>query len=151
MTGSLAGESAAFRARRRTKRAGRARKAYRITERGERLFKELLAADSVGDDDRSFHLKLAFCRFLPPEARLGLLERRRALLVERLAKARSTFRSSRERMDAYTRSLMEHGTEVTERDISWLDGLIAAERRKSVTAGGLNRRRAALRGKERIS
>ena len=34
----------------------------------------------------------------------------------------------RERLDAYTRSLVEHTTETTERDISWLDRLIAAER-----------------------
>jgi DNA-binding PadR family transcriptional regulator len=129
MTGSLSGEAAAFRARRGTRRAGRARKVYRITDRGQQLFEELLEADSQGDDDRSFHLKLAFCRYLPPEARLGLFERRRALLVERLARTRSSVRAGRERMDTYTKSLMEHGTEATERDISWLDALIATERR----------------------
>jgi len=73
-------------------------------------------------------LKLAFARYLPPDARLGLLERRRAQLVERLARARSAIRSSRQRLDTYTRSLMEHGTETTERDISWLDRLIAEEK-----------------------
>ena len=128
MTGSISGESAAFQARRRVKRAGRARKVYRITARGEQLFEELLAADSSGDDDRAFQLRLAFCRYLPSEARLGLLERRRAQLVERLARVRGTVRARRERMDAYTRSLMEHGTEATELDISWLDALIATER-----------------------
>jgi DNA-binding PadR family transcriptional regulator len=128
MTGSISGETAAFRAKRGTRRAGRARKVYRITDRGQQLFEELLEADSQGDDDRSFHLKLAFCRYLPPEARLGLFERRRAHLVERLARARSSVRAGRERMDAYTTSLMEHGTEATERDISWLDALIETER-----------------------
>ena len=128
MTGSIGGESAAFRARRRTTRGGRARKVYRITPRGEQLFEESLEAEHTGDDDRAFHLKLAFCRYLPPEARLGLFERRRSQLVERLARARSSIRAGRERMDAYTRSLMEHGTEATERDISWLDALIANER-----------------------
>ena len=131
MTGSMTGEAAAFRARREPKRGGRAKKVYGITERGEKLFEELLAADSSSaDDDRAFNLRLAFCRYLPPEARLGMLERRRAQLVERLARARSTIRAGRERMDAYTRSLMEHGTEATERDISWLDSLIATERRQ---------------------
>jgi DNA-binding PadR family transcriptional regulator len=134
MTGSMTGEAAAFRARRPPKRGGRAKKVYGITERGERLFEELLEADSASaDDDRAFNLRLAFCRYLPPEARLGMLERRRAQLVERLARARSTIRASRERMDAYTRSLMEHGTEATERDISWLDTLIATERRQRGT------------------
>jgi DNA-binding PadR family transcriptional regulator len=131
MTGSMTGEAAAFRARREPKRGGRAKKVYGITERGEKLFEELLAADSAsGDDDRAFNLRLAFCRYLPPEARIGLLERRRAHLVERLARAKASIRSGRERMDAYTQSLMEHGTETTERDISWLDSLIATERRQ---------------------
>jgi hypothetical protein len=51
----------------------------------------------------------------------------------RLAKARASFRAGRERIDGYTRSLMEHGTETTERDISWLDRLIAAERQPPTT------------------
>ena len=130
MTGSLAGERAAFRARRGVKRAGRARKVYGITDRGQRLFDELLATESAsGDDDRGFNLKLAFARYLPSAARLGLLERRRAHLVERLARARNSLRGSRGRMDSYSRALMEHGTEATERDISWLDSLIAIERK----------------------
>ena len=132
MTGSLGGEAAAFRARLAATRGTRGKKVYGITERGERLFEELLEAESVsGDDDRSFNLKLAFARYLPPDARLGLLERRRAQLVERLARARSTIRARRERLDDYSRSLMEHGTEATERDISWLDRLIAKERKAS--------------------
>jgi len=135
MTGSIAGEAAAFRARasrgsRRSPRSVRVRKIYAITERGEVLFSELIDTDSAGgDDDRSFSLKLAFCRFLPPERRLGLLERRRAQLVERLARARTSVRTRRGRTDLYIQSLLEHGTEATERDISWLDGLIAIERR----------------------
>ena len=101
---------------------------YRITPAGEHLFEQLLESESAVDDDRAFTLRLAFCRHLRPEARLGLLERRRAQLVERLARARTSFRGRRERMDLYTRSLIEHGTEATERDISWLDSLIAQER-----------------------
>ena len=138
MTGSIAGEAAAFRARasrssRRTPRAARVRKVYAITERGEALFSELLDADTAGgDDDRSFSLKLAFCRFLPPERRLRLLERRRAQLVDRLGRARTTVRTRRERMDLYTQSLLDHGAEATERDISWLDSLIAIERQGGI-------------------
>ena len=137
MTGALSGELAAFRARRGVTglgRGGRGKKVYGITERGQRLFDELLAADSQSnEDDRAFHLRLAFARYLPAEARLGLLERRRALLMERLVRARASIRTSRERLDAYTRSLMEHGTEATERDISWLDRLIAAEHASTAT------------------
>jgi len=133
MTGSIAGEAAAFRARRaaaRPARPSRTRKVYAITPRGEQLFEELLVADSTSaDDDRAFNLKLAFCRHLPPERRLGLFEQRRALLVERLAKARASRRARREGMDLYIQSLVDHGTEATEADISWLDRLIALERK----------------------
>jgi DNA-binding PadR family transcriptional regulator len=131
-TGSIGGEAAAWRARtgaRRSATSRRGKKVYAVTDTGERLFEELLATESAsGDDDRAFNLKLAFARYLPQEARIGLLERRRAHLVERLARARGSIRSRKERLDTYTRSLMEHGTETTERDISWLDRLIAAER-----------------------
>ncbi|HEX4979803.1 MAG TPA: PadR family transcriptional regulator [Acidimicrobiales bacterium] len=131
MTGSLGGELAAFRARRRAtaREGGRKRKVYRITPAGERLFDELLATESQAtDDDRTFQLKLAFARHLPPDTRLGLLERRRAHLVERLAQAKASVRSRRDRVDAYTRSLLEHSRDTTERDITWLDQLILRER-----------------------
>ena len=132
MTGSLGGELAAFAARHRGaagKTSGRTRKVYGITENGKQLFEELLADESASsDDDRTFTLKLAFARHLPPDARLGLLERRRAHLVERLAQARSAARARKDRLDLYTRSVMEHSSETTEHDISWLDRLIEAEK-----------------------
>lgn len=130
-TGSLTGEVAAFRARRSATRGSRGKKVYGITPRGEHLFEELLVAESqAGDDDRAFHLKLAFARYLPPDARLGLLERRRAQLIERLARARTSVRTGRERLDAYASALMERSTEATEHDISWLDRLIANEKKQ---------------------
>jgi DNA-binding PadR family transcriptional regulator len=128
-TGSLGGELAAFRARKAGTRGSRGKKVYGITDRGEQLFDELLIADSASsDDERLFHLRLAFARYLPPDARLGLLERRRAYLLERLARTSGAIRNGWERFDAYTRSLIEHGNETTQRDISWLDRLIAGER-----------------------
>lgn len=129
-TGSLRGELAAFRARSRQRpstRTKRARKVYRITAEGKERFSEALAAQSP-DDDRAFGLTLAFARHLSPEVRLALFERRRARLVERLATARESVRADRDRLDTYARSLVEHGHQTTEADISWLDGLIAAER-----------------------
>ena len=134
-TGSLSGEAAAARLRLVPSAAGRRnRKAYRITPQGEALFRELLAADDPGDDERAFSLKLAFCRHLDPEARLVLLERRRADLADRLSRARRTRGPG---LDRYTRSLVEHRTRSTERDLEWVDGLIQAERSaiKSGTEG----------------
>jgi DNA-binding PadR family transcriptional regulator len=127
-TGSFAGEAAAFRSARRTAttamRGPRNRKVYGITDRGDERLAELIA--EPGDDDRTFPLKLAFCRWCSPEVRLGLLQRRRAALVARLAERRST-RTPSERVDRYVRSLVEHETESTERDIAWLDRLIEEE------------------------
>ena len=126
-TGSLGAELALFRRRAASTgpaRGGRTRKVYGITDRGRTIFSELLTGDPASlDDDREFSLRLAFARFLPPEARVRLLERRRAMLVERLTRTRG--RSGR---DAYAAALLEHGAATTERDISWLDDLIARER-----------------------
>src|SRR5687767_12173990 len=101
-TGSIAGEAAAARLRRPLRRSGRTKKAYRIAAAGEALFNELLRADpSPGtDENRSFALKLAFCRHLEPPARLELLQRRRNQLAEKLVRNRQARAS-----DRYTRAL----------------------------------------------
>jgi DNA-binding PadR family transcriptional regulator len=124
-TGSLDGDLAAARTRRRTLPGRRTRKAYRVTPRGEELFAELLA-DETADDERSFALKLSFCRHLEPVGRLAFLERRRAQLSQRLAKTRRT--PATRTIDRYTRSLLEHRTQSTQHDIAWIDELIAQER-----------------------
>ncbi len=124
-TGSLKGEAAAARLRLVPAPAGRrTRKAYRITPIGQEQFQTLLTADDVGDDERLFSLKLAFCRFLDPASRLVFLERRRTELADRLARARRTRGPA---VDRYTRSLLEHRNRSTERDLEWLDDLIASE------------------------
>ena len=137
MTGSLSGERAALRARRSGSGLGRrSRKVYRITDEGRRQFAELLHSEPVGGNDeaRNFSLRLAFARYLPPHARLRLLERRRGQLFQRLAEARAAEAAAAGRLDTYARSLMEHTTESTERDIAWLDRLIEAERDKAEPA-----------------
>jgi DNA-binding PadR family transcriptional regulator len=130
-TGSLAGEAAAFLARRRTTRlgpgrSGRARKVYGITDEGEQLLVELL--DDPATDERAFSLKVAFCRNLIPERRLELFERRRADLAGRLAGERTSRRTMGDRLDLYLRSLREHDNQTIQHDIAWLDGLISNER-----------------------
>jgi DNA-binding PadR family transcriptional regulator len=126
-TGSLKGEAAAARLRLVPAPAGRrTRKAYRITPIGQDQFQRLLTADDGGDDERLFSLKLAFCRFLDPADRLAFLRRRRTELADRLARAQRTRGPI---ADRYTRSLMEHRTRSTERDLEWLDDLIASEDR----------------------
>ena len=123
-TGSLSGELAVLRARHAPSRARRGKKVYRITEAGRLLFTQLLTEGGSIDDARSFSLRLAFARHLAPQARLALLERRRAVLVQRLAEADS----SNVELDVYARSVVQHTADSVTQDIIWLDRLIAAER-----------------------
>jgi DNA-binding PadR family transcriptional regulator len=130
-TGSIAGEAAAARLRRPTlRRSGRTRKAYRLAAAGQAQLIELLRAEpSPGtDENRAFALKLAFCRHLDPPARLEILQRRRAQLAEKLARGRQARAGRGFAPDRYTRALIEHETTTAERDLEWVDSLIAAER-----------------------
>ena len=129
-TGSLDGDRAAARLRHAGKTSRRTRKAYRITNLGSARLGDLLAADDAPDDERTFALKLVFCRHLEPSARVVLLERRRAALADRLDRAR---RSGNTRGDRYSRSLLEHRAQSTQRDLEWIETLIAAEGRDETT------------------
>jgi DNA-binding PadR family transcriptional regulator len=131
LTGSLSGELAVLRARRHSPaHSRRGKKVYRITEKGRQVFVQLLAEGGSLDDARSFGLRLAFARHLAPQARLALLERRRAQLVQRLAEAEGT----NVELDIYARSVVQHTAESVAQDISWLDRLIAGERAISQSA-----------------
>jgi DNA-binding PadR family transcriptional regulator len=124
---------------------GRRRNVYRITDHGEEVFAELLSSsgEQIGDDN-GFRVRLAFFRYLKPETRIGVLERRRAALLARLGELRQRIAGYRsERKDDYTMSLMRHGLDSTERDITWLDELIEAERKATRKASRPRRRRAA--------
>lgn len=135
---------------------GRRKTTYHVTEKGETLFFELLQEtphDNSSEDTR-FRVRLAFFKYLPPETRIRLLERRRASLEDRLSTIKNSLRTTRERVDTYTLALMQHAQAATESDIAWLDGLIKAERTNGViTREGTKRRqvKAALRGKERTT
>ena len=93
---------------------------------GEARLQQLLLDDTSGtaDDERTFAMKLAFCGHLDPAARVELLERRRAALADRLSRAQ---RLGTGRGDRYARSLFEHRTQATQRDLEWVEALIEAE------------------------
>ncbi len=108
---------------------GRRKNVYRLTPDGERTFNELLSSSAQREDDENgFRLRVAFFRYLAPETRIGVLERRKAALTTRLAELKQRLTVYREPVDDYTMSLMRHGMDSTERDISWLDQMIASER-----------------------
>ncbi len=134
---------------------GRRKNVYRITDAGESLFLELLeeAGHDTSTEENRFRVRLAFFKYLAPDARIRLLERRRSHLEDRLSTIKASLAATRERFDTYTLSLMQHGRETTEQDIAWLNGLIAAERRQGTTTTGTSKRREgrALRRKERTT
>ncbi len=113
------------------------RKAYRMTDLGRTTFDELLAADpDAGETERAFQVRLAFLAHLPADRRVKVLEDRRARLADQVKTARATLvqaRTSSKSTDRYRLALMEHALRTTEADISWLDGLVAAERRVAPT------------------
>jgi DNA-binding PadR family transcriptional regulator len=133
-TGSLSGERAAARGRRAgISRGLRSRKVYRLTPLGAESFTRLLAETPTQDDPRSFGLRVALARHLPPSARCDLLERRRAELVRRLAELEATSASAG--LDSYARSVVDHAASGVRLDIEWLDGLLDAEREVPGTNG----------------
>ena len=112
---------------------GRRKNVYRITPKGEQMFQELLQDGHESPEDNKFRLRMAFFKYLGPDMRIKLLERRRAYLQERLATIETSLaKQKRERNDAYTLSMMTHGQDATESDIAWLDDLITAEKRLQV-------------------
>lgn len=114
----------------------RARRVYTITEDGRARFTALVA--DVGPtalDDEGFGVHVAFFSRTPAEVRIRLLEARRRRIEERREALRSALRRADERVDHYTRELRELGLETSEREVRWLDDLLADERRTTPTPG----------------
>jgi DNA-binding PadR family transcriptional regulator len=142
-TGSLSGERAAFRARLAARAAGqvparaakpkgvgtRSRKVYELTPRGEQLFEEMLAEEpGPSEDGRGFSLRWLFARYLPSEARLKLLGRRRRQLEDRLDDVERRAAQPPRPLDRFERSLLEHSSAQIRFELEWIDRLIATER-----------------------
>jgi DNA-binding PadR family transcriptional regulator len=115
--------------------SGRRKTVYRITPKGESLFANMLEETAAAVDTEHFTLKLAFFRYLRPEARLALLERRRAYLQEKLAQLKANLRLYRERIDSYALLLQNHDLLSTQSDIAWIEELITRERNRNSALG----------------
>ena len=122
-SGSLVGELAAFRARHLPTSGGRSKKVYGITPSGEAHLVDLLT-DPQPTDERTFAVKVAFCRHLTTAQRLELFERRRAELLARAAERR---RGPERTLDRYLRTLRERDEANLSSDLAWLERLIADE------------------------
>ncbi|MBA2507363.1 MAG: helix-turn-helix transcriptional regulator [Nocardioidaceae bacterium] len=107
----------------------RGRRVYRITAEGKERFAELLAeAGPQAWDDESFGVHLAFFSRTPAEIRMRILEGRRRCVEERREGLRSTLARAGEQIDRYTRELHQLGLDSSEREVRWLNELIAHER-----------------------
>src|SRR6266571_4269578 len=96
---------------------GRRKNVYRITKAGEELFADLLErAGHEATEDNGFSVRFAFFKYLKPETRIRLLERRRAYLEGRGSTLKDSLRTLKETIDSYTLSLMNHELAATETD-----------------------------------
>jgi DNA-binding PadR family transcriptional regulator len=115
-------------------RAGRrSLKVYRLTADGKERLQELLGEGGPAAwEDDGFGVHFAFFGQTRADVRLRILEGRRSRLEERMEAIRAAFTRTRERVDSYTLELHRHGLESVEREVRWLNELIASERQ----AGG---------------
>ncbi|MET9343502.1 PadR family transcriptional regulator [Nonomuraea sp. NPDC003804] len=111
---------------------GRSKIVYKLTADGKERLQDLLTqAGPSAWEDESFGVHFAFFRHTEAEVRLRILEGRRSRLEERLDSVRTALARTRERLDSYTLELQRHGLESVEREVRWLNELIATERRAS--------------------
>jgi DNA-binding PadR family transcriptional regulator len=117
----------------RSRSGRRSLKAYRLTAEGKERLAELLGEGGPAAwEDDGFGVHFAFFGQTRADVRLRILEGRRSRLEERMEAIRAAFTRTRERVDSYTLELHRHGLESVEREVRWLNELIASERQ----AGG---------------
>jgi DNA-binding PadR family transcriptional regulator len=108
----------------------RAKIVYALTADGKDRFAELIAEAGPSEwEDDSFGIRFAFFGRTDAAVRLRILEGRRRRLEEHVERVRSSATRTRERLDAYTLELQRHGLESVEREVRWLNELIATEQR----------------------
>lgn len=107
----------------------RGRVVYKITAEGKEKFGALLAQTGPETwEDAGFGVHFAFFARTDRATRLRILEGRRRRVEERREGLRDVLARAAERLDAYTLELQRHGLEACEREVRWLEELIASER-----------------------
>ena len=106
-----------------------ARRVYQLTDAGRQRFTELVADTGPQNyTDDGFGVHLAFFNRTPAAARMRILEGRRRQVEERREGLRDAIARASNSLDRYTRQLHQLGLESSEREVKWLNELIAAER-----------------------
>jgi DNA-binding PadR family transcriptional regulator len=111
----------------------RSRIVYRLTTEGKERLQDLLGEGGPAAwEDDGFGVHFAFFGQTRADVRLRILEGRRSRLEERSEAIKSAFTRTRERVDSYTLELQRHGLESAEREVRWLNELIASERQTQI-------------------
>jgi len=111
-----------------TRGTRRARRVYKITAEGKERFAELIGETGPQTfDDDGFGVHLAFFSRTPAEVRMRILEGRRRRVEERREGLRAALARAGEQIDRYTQELHRMGLETSEREVRWLNELIAHE------------------------
>jgi DNA-binding PadR family transcriptional regulator len=109
----------------------RAKRVYKLTAEGKERFAQLLADTGPQTwDDEGFGVHMAFFSKTPAEIRMRILEGRRRRVEERREGLRAAMARAGEQIDRYTRELHRLGLESSEREVRWLNELIAEEQRQ---------------------
>src|ERR1700739_170993 len=117
-------------------RPRRSKIVYRLTAEGKERLNDLLGESGPATwEDDGFGVHFAFFGLTRAEVRIRILEGRRSRLEERLEGFRAAATRTRERVDRYTLELQRHGLESVERDVGWLNELIASERQSGTRPG----------------
>lgn len=106
----------------------RGRRVYKLTADGKERFATLVAdAGPQTWEDHGFGVHLAFFSRTPAEVRMRILEGRRRRVEERREGLRAALARTGDQIDRYTLELHRMGLDTSEREVRWLNELIAHE------------------------
>lgn len=107
----------------------RGRVVYKLTAEGKERFAALLGGSGPETyvDDEGFGVHFAFFARTDAATRLRILEGRRRRVEERRDGLSQLLTRAGERLDSYTLELQRHGLESADREVRWLNELIANE------------------------
>ena len=114
----------------------RNRRVYALTAEGKERFAEMLADPGPQTwEDEGFGIHMTFFSRTPADTRIRILEGRRRRVEERREGLRAALARAGEQIDRYTRELHQLGLDASEREVRWLNELIASEQAEQRDTG----------------